>query len=152
MPYPIVEIASADHYHFGQSHTIIYCGHTAACSIDRYQPTQALDYRYCGNRIDLPDLNKDWRWRNLHIHEELFYYSIGFPIAKYYSRNARKERIVDRIKSLARDPFIIVALSSILIGGLLNITGISRPEFYRVVIAVFVPLATIMLLIIISRF
>lgn len=88
----------------------------------------------------------------MHIHEELFYYSIGFPIAKYYSRNARKERIVDRIKSLARDPFIIVALSSILIGGLLNITGISRPEFYRVVIAVFVPLATIMLLIIISRF
>ena len=80
------------------------------------------------------------------LFEELFYYSIGFPIAKYYSRNARKEKTVDRIKSLARDPFIIVALSSILIGGLLNITGISRPEFYKIVIAVFVPLATIMLL------
>ncbi len=80
------------------------------------------------------------------LFEELFYYSIGFPIAKYYSRNAREERIVDRIKSLAKDPFIIVALSSILIGGILNISGINRPEFYKIVITVFVPLATIMLL------
>lgn len=80
------------------------------------------------------------------IFEELSYYSIGFPIAKYYSRSAGEERILDRIKSLTRDPFIIVALSSIVLGGILNISDIARPGFYKVVIAVFVPLATIMLL------
>ena len=80
------------------------------------------------------------------IFEELSYYSIGFPIAKYYSRSAREEKALDRIKSLSRDPFIIVALSSIVIGGIMNISGIARPEFYKSVISVFVPLATILLL------
>ncbi len=80
------------------------------------------------------------------IFEELFYYSIGFPIAKYYSRSDREEKILDRIKSLTRDPFIIVALSSIFLGGILNISDIARPGFFKAIIAVFVPLATIMLL------
>jgi len=80
------------------------------------------------------------------LFEELFYYSIGFSIAKYYSRNTQEEKIFDRIKSLTRDPFIIVALSSILLGGILNTGGISRPEFFKTVISVFVPLATITLL------
>lgn len=80
------------------------------------------------------------------LFEELSYYAIGFPIAKYYSSSAQKERVRDRIKSLTRDPFILVALSSIIIGGLLNFTEVDRPEFYKTIIAVFVPLGTIMLL------
>ena len=80
------------------------------------------------------------------LFEELFYYSIGFPIAKYYSRSTQEERIFDRIKSLTRDPFIIVALSSIVLGGILNISGVPRPGVFKIVIPVFVPLATIMLL------
>jgi hypothetical protein len=39
-----------------------------------------------------------------------------------------------------------VALSSIIIGGLLNFSGVDRPEFYATIIAGFVPLMTIMLL------
>ena len=50
------------------------------------------------------------------------------------------------MKGLARDPFIIVAVSSIILGGLLNYSGITRPSFYGMVNAVFVPLGTIMLL------
>jgi len=80
------------------------------------------------------------------LFEELFYYSIGFPIAKYYSRNTQEEKIFDRIKSLTRDPFIIVALASIILGGILNTGGVPRPGFFKTVISVFVPLATIMLL------
>ena len=80
------------------------------------------------------------------IFEELSYYGIGFPIAKYFSSTSGVEKISDRLRSLARDPFILVALSSILLGGSLNISGLPRPEFYRTVISVFVPLATIMLL------
>ena len=80
------------------------------------------------------------------LFEELSYYSIGFPIAKYYSSNSSAERISDRIKSLARDPFILVAVSSIITGGLLNLSGVHRPGFYKGVISLFVPLGTILLL------
>ena len=75
-----------------------------------------------------------------------FAYSFGFPIAKYYSRSSQEDKIFDRIKSLTRDPFIIVALSSIIIGSLLNTSGVPRTGFFKTVITVFVPLATIMLL------
>ena len=47
---------------------------------------------------------------------------------------------------MTRDPFILVALTSIIIGGLLNFSSVDRPEFYKAIIAVFVPLGTIMLL------
>ena len=80
------------------------------------------------------------------LFEELSYYAIGFPIAKYYSSSTKEERIRDNLKNLARDPFILMALSSIIIGGLLNFSGVDRPEFYATIIAVFVPLMTIMLL------
>ena len=80
------------------------------------------------------------------LFEELSYYAIGFPIAKYYSSSSSTERVGDRIKILARDPFILVAVSSIIIGGLLNFSGVYRPDFYRGVISLFVPLGTILLL------
>ena len=80
------------------------------------------------------------------LFEELSYYAIGFPIAKYYSSRTTEVRIRDRIKSLTRDPFILVALSSIIIGGLLNFSSAHRPDFYKTIIAIFVPLGTILLL------
>jgi hypothetical protein len=80
------------------------------------------------------------------LFEELSYYAVGFPIAKYYSSSSSAERVSDRIKSLARDPFILVAVSSIIIGGLLNFSGVHRPGFYKGVISLFVPLGTILLL------
>ncbi|MGE5842606.1 MAG: AEC family transporter [Deltaproteobacteria bacterium] len=80
------------------------------------------------------------------LFEELSYYSIGFPIAKYYSSTEKTERVMDRIKSLVKDPFILTALSSIVLGGLLNRSGFQRPEFYGIIVSVFVPLGTILLL------
>ncbi|MBW2468334.1 MAG: hypothetical protein JRE62_03480 [Deltaproteobacteria bacterium] len=80
------------------------------------------------------------------LFEELSYYSIGFPIAKYYSSSSGQERVSERIKSLSRDPFILVALSSLILGGLLNFSGAQRPVFYKTIISIFVPLGTILLL------
>ena len=80
------------------------------------------------------------------IFEELSYYSIGFPIAKYYSSSVQDEGALDRLKSLSRDPFILVALSSIVLGGLLNFSGLPRPAVYKTINSIFVPLGTIMLL------
>jgi predicted permease len=80
------------------------------------------------------------------IFEEFSYYSIGFPIAKYYSRSEERETVLERIKSLGKDPFILIAFSSIILGGGLNWSGIHRPEFLRTVVSTFVPLGTILLL------
>jgi len=80
------------------------------------------------------------------LFEELSYYSIGFPIAKYYSNSEHTEKMWERLKGLAGDPFILVTLSSIALGGLLNFAEIRRPEFVRSVVSVFVPLGTVMLL------
>ena len=80
------------------------------------------------------------------LFEELSYYSIGFPIAKYFSSSEQTEQMGDRIKRLARDPFILVALSSIVLGGLLNFAEIQRPPYLGTVVSVFVPLSTVMLL------
>jgi predicted permease len=82
------------------------------------------------------------------IFEEVTYYGIGFPIAKYFSTaDSVKEHSLDRVKGLLRDPFIQVALSSITIGGMLNIFDVPRPEFFRTVNAVFIPVGTSLLLI-----
>jgi predicted permease len=80
------------------------------------------------------------------IFEELSYYSIGFPIAKYYSGSEKTESALRRIKALGKDPFILVALSSIVLGGLLNWSGVQRPEFFRALVSAFVPLGTVLLL------
>jgi len=81
------------------------------------------------------------------IFEELFYYAVGFPIAKYYSgKSAAKDGAGWRVQRLLRDPFILTALASILIGGLLNVSGIERPAFYGALNRVLVPLGTVMLL------
>ncbi len=53
----------------------------------------------------------------------------------------------DRVKGLARDPLILVSVSSLLLGGALNASGLERPAIYGTVNAVFIPLAAFMLLV-----
>ena len=80
--------------------------------------------------------------------EEIFYYAIGFPIAKYFSGRGAAEEVGTgwRVKRLLHDPFILTALASILIGGLLNFSGLERPAFYGALNRILVPLGTVMLL------
>jgi predicted permease len=83
------------------------------------------------------------------IFEELTYYSIGFPIAKYHSAtvSAGQEPTAARIKKLLTDPFILATVSSLVVGALLNLAAIPRPALFRTINAVFIPLGTGMLLI-----
>jgi predicted permease len=80
--------------------------------------------------------------------EELIYYTVGFPIAKAYGINDQG----DRNQRLARfrifaDPFILTALSAILIGGSLNLSSLGRPGFYEMLINIAVPLSILLLVI-----
>jgi len=82
------------------------------------------------------------------LFEELTYYSLGFPIAKYFSTiDTKQDSTAGRLKALVSDPFILVALSSILLGGILNLSNLPRPQIFGIINAVFIPLGTGLLLV-----
>jgi len=80
------------------------------------------------------------------LFQEVAYYGIGFPIAKYFGSSRHDVPARGLLKHLARDPYLITALSAIAVGGLLNLSDVQRPDFYQTIIAVFVPLLTLLLL------
>lgn len=82
------------------------------------------------------------------LFEVVTYFTIGFPIAKLFSSNVTiKENIISRLKKVFTDIFVVVALASMAIGTFLNLSGIERPEFFKSINAIFIPLGTIILLI-----
>jgi predicted permease len=81
------------------------------------------------------------------VFEEFTYYAVGFPIAKLYSTEIHeKENWKGRLKRVGTDVFILVSLSSLLLGGLLNLSGLKRPETYREINSVLIPLGAFVLL------
>jgi len=81
------------------------------------------------------------------LFQEVAYYGIGFPIAKYFGSSRHDVPARGLLKHLVRDPYLVMAVSAITIGGLLNLSDVQRPEFYKTIISVFVPLLTLLLLI-----
>ena len=80
--------------------------------------------------------------------EDFIYYTIGYPIARSYAKTQHtKERFLHIILRLAKDPFIIVAIFGIAVGGSLSFSSIERPEIYSRLIEVLVPMATLLLMI-----
>jgi predicted permease len=81
------------------------------------------------------------------LFEDFIYYTVGFPVAKLFgSAPGEKEGRLSRLKQLAGDAFILVSLSSLLLGGLLNLSGMKRPEFYQTVNSIFIPLGALLLI------
>lgn len=82
------------------------------------------------------------------LFEEMTYFAIGFPITKFYSsERGKKERLGSRLKKVFTDAFVLVALSALTVGGVLNLTGIERPPFFGAVTSLFVPVGTFILLV-----
>ena len=81
------------------------------------------------------------------LFEEFIYYMIGFPIAKLYSADSKeKESFFNRLKKLITDIFILVSLSSLMLGLLLNLMNVKRPTFYQTINSVFIPLGALCLI------
>ena len=81
------------------------------------------------------------------LFEEVVYYAIGFPIAKFYSTEATEsETTISRLKKVFTDIFVVVALTTILLGAILNFSGLERPDYYRTINYIFIPTATVLLL------
>lgn len=79
--------------------------------------------------------------------EEIIYYTIGFPIARYYSGAGGSMPFLTRIREVNRDPFVRAATGSFFAGLALNLSGIPRPPFFETITGIFVPFGTFILLV-----
>ncbi len=80
--------------------------------------------------------------------EDISYYTIGFPIARYYSgATDNNQSLVSRIGGVLTDPFVATALSAFVIGLSLNLLHVPRPDFFKTVTAVSVPTGTFILIV-----
>ena len=80
--------------------------------------------------------------------EEIVYYTIGFPIARFYSGESGERRSLGkRILGVVTDPFVAAALSSFGIGFTLNLSHITRPSFFETVTAVSIPVGTFIIIV-----
>jgi hypothetical protein len=82
------------------------------------------------------------------LFEEFIYYTVGFPVAKLFgSSSGEREGLLNRVKKLATDAFILVSLCSLVLGGVLNLSGIKRPESYQTVNSILIPLGALLLIV-----
>ena len=81
------------------------------------------------------------------LFEEIVYFALGFPLAKAYAEGTRMGGgMLTGLKRVATDPFIVVALSSMSIGAVLNLSGASRPAFFPVLNSILIPLGSFLML------
>lgn len=82
------------------------------------------------------------------IFEEIYYYTVGFPIARYLSANLDNEKSSSGTKpfSVLKDPFVGTILTAFIIGLTLNLTGIPRPPVFETISALFIPTGTFILI------
>jgi predicted permease len=80
--------------------------------------------------------------------EEIVYYTIGFPIARFYSGAASGQRSVGaRIVGVIKDPFVFTALSAFCIGLVLNLSHVQRPHAFEMITAISIPVGTFILIV-----
>jgi predicted permease len=83
------------------------------------------------------------------LFEEVAYFTVGFPITRYYSSAsdaAPGENFTVRLKKVFGDVFVIGAIAAILVGGALNLAGVPRPAFCQSINSVIIPSGTFILL------
>jgi len=78
--------------------------------------------------------------------EEIVYYTIGFPVVRYYSGAKNEATFPQRMVEISKDPFVRAALSAFVCGLALNFSGIPRPAFFEILNGFFVPIGTFILL------
>lgn len=75
--------------------------------------------------------------------EELYYYLIGYPIAKSFGINDKQAKY--KLKSILTDPYIRIYFFSIVIGCLLNLSGIKRPSVFGDINSALIPITSVLL-------
>ena len=82
------------------------------------------------------------------VFEKFVYFMIGFPLAKSHSSHHREGKSVKSFLSDAvKDPVIAINMVALLLGAALNLAGVERPEYFKTLNQVLVPLGSFVLLI-----
>ncbi|MFA9457598.1 AEC family transporter [Halalkalibacter sp. AB-rgal2] len=81
------------------------------------------------------------------LFEDLIYYAVGFPVAQSYGDRQKGTKPPSVLSKVMRNPFFIVTIVAIGIGGALNASPIDRPEFYTHLNSLLVPIFTILLVV-----
>lgn len=83
------------------------------------------------------------------VFEEIYYYTIGFPIIRYLSgaKESDRQNFINRLYTVLKDPFVATILSAFFLGLLLNLSNIERPALFESVSSLFVPMGTFILIV-----
>lgn len=83
-----------------------------------------------------------------HVFGQLCYFTVGFPIARYYSSGDTKgDPLFVVIRRVFSDKFVRATVSAIMIGSVLNFSGMERPLFYSSINSIFIPAAAFLMLV-----
>ncbi len=77
------------------------------------------------------------------LFEEVYYYLIGYPIAKTYGTSTQQKK--NKLISILTDPYILVYLFSIVLGCILNISGLERPPVFASINSTLIPIMSVLL-------
>ncbi len=81
------------------------------------------------------------------LFETFLYYGVGFSFAKSMSNAvAEQENLGNRMRQILTDKFVLISVSSMIVGLGLNLLGFRRPGFYPALNSVLIPLGTLLLL------
>ncbi|TSB48270.1 AEC family transporter [Alkalicoccobacillus porphyridii] len=82
------------------------------------------------------------------LFEELFYYTVCYPIAKSFGQAKKSdETLKSRVHMILKDPFIMITFCAVITGGLLNLSPWERLDGYGELNQILVPLSVVILLI-----
>ncbi|GAE32959.1 AEC family transporter [Halalkalibacter hemicellulosilyticus] len=81
------------------------------------------------------------------LFEDLIYYAVGFPVAQSFGDRHKGTKSPSVLSKMMKNPFFIVTIVAIGVGGALNTSPIDRPEFYSHLNSMLVPIFTILLVV-----
>lgn len=76
--------------------------------------------------------------------EPVMYFGLGFPIASRFGEGNEKSRSLVQV---LKDPFVMISMGGIVLGFILNVAGLERPDFYGSLNSILIPLGSTLLLI-----
>lgn len=77
------------------------------------------------------------------LFEEVYYYLIGYPIAKTYGTSNQQKK--NKLISVITDPYILVYFFSIILGCVLNLSGLKRPPVFGEINSALIPIISVLL-------
>ena len=77
----------------------------------------------------------------------VLYYGLGYPIAHMYAKDfVEQKETSKKIIEVIKDPFFYIGVGAVLVGIFLNLSTLKRPDAYKVINEILIPLTTFILL------